>query len=197
MCAVADDHSFLIGCKSAQTAPGSSGSLKVPGQINPISVNPLGRLVWIKINCVQLAGTWSLVAPEVHTDHLFWANRCPIHCCLFCSTSVMFNTSGQIRERWGCNDECDKVNDPKICVSFCNTKQFTALISDSQCCKNSSKNPQISLFSACSFSAHEIYLFSHNSQLSQRSSCQDLPSAPLSTPNAASRDPLKEHVYPI
>lgn len=57
MFAVADDHRFLIGCKTSRTAPGNSGSLKVPGPINPISLNPLFTLVWNKINCVQLAGT--------------------------------------------------------------------------------------------------------------------------------------------
>lgn len=57
MCLVlADDHTFLIRCKKekrereserehARSAPGKSGSLKVPGPIRPISLNPLFTLV--------------------------------------------------------------------------------------------------------------------------------------------------------
>lgn len=45
MFVVADEYSFLIGCEAVQTAPGSSEALKVPVPINPISLNPLFKLV--------------------------------------------------------------------------------------------------------------------------------------------------------
>lgn len=123
---VADDHRFLIGCKTARTAPGSSGSLKVPGPINPISPNPLFRLAWIRN---QLCSTsWNLEPCHPRGLHrsfvvgkqMSFRTKITVtndYCCLFCTTWVMFITAGQFRECWGRNDDA-LMRCVKVCVSF-------------------------------------------------------------------------------
>lgn len=79
MCLVlADDHRFLIGCKSARTAPANSGSLKVPG---PIQANFAESSVYTGPELNQLCSTQS--GPETLSprgackDYLLQANRYP------------------------------------------------------------------------------------------------------------------------
>lgn len=79
MCLVlADDHRFLIGCKSARTAPANSGSLKVPG---PIQSNFTQSSVYTGPEQNQLCSTQP--GPEILSprggckDYLLQANRYP------------------------------------------------------------------------------------------------------------------------
>lgn len=83
--------------------------LKVPVPINPISLDPLVKLVWNEISFVQLAGKQNLLTPEVRTHPVLEAHfRIKImftahYCWLLCNVWVVFITSGQFRRCW---DRC-------------------------------------------------------------------------------------------
>lgn len=167
MCLVlADDHRFLIGCKSARTAPANSGSLKVPGPIQPnftessVYTGPEQNQL-----CSTQAGPETLSPRGACKDFLLQANRYPGgFSVLLGSCLLLQNTS-----------ECVRAAILKTKKSFwTESSVFFLLLKDKPlrsshfpavvCGTAGKPNSKSTRFYRC---AHEIYLRPYNSQMSE------------------------------